>query len=48
MASTADLATLNVKDIADVETVKAAANALTVVLDANGADTAKAVKRQLQ
>jgi S-layer protein len=41
-ASTADAATINVKDIAGIETVKLAANALTVVLDANASDTAKA------
>ena len=42
IASTADAATLNLKNIAGVETVKAAANVLTVVLDANDTDTTKA------
>lgn len=42
IASTNDAATLALAKLSGVETVKAAANALTVVLDANAGDTAKA------
>lgn len=42
IASTNDAATLALAKLSGVETVKAAANQLTVVLDANAGDTAKA------
>jgi hypothetical protein len=42
IASTNDAATLDMTGVADVTTVKAAANTFTVALDANASDTAKA------